>query len=356
MPTFLIAWVLVLCGWALAACGSMAPQAARSPSAATTPAATPGSHRSSVSQESPRRYHVEFVVTIRNEGFSATKLFVYQARPIAWDGQRHVTIDSVSPAPDRKGSDPEFGNGLYFWNVDRRIPAAGESLQLKMRFSLTAFETTSRIDPGDVRPYRTRSRLYALYTRPERFIESKDPRVVRIARKVGDREDNPYLLAKRFYDYVVRTARYRRSGEGLFGAKALLVTGEGECGDYASLFVALCRAKGIPARPIVGYWAKSGVDQTHVWAEFYLEGIGWVPVDPTVGQESGDAEYYFGNMDDQRVILHKGFNISMDPPAPGADRVALLQVPACWWWGSGGVDRMSVKVTGWNVAEASSRD
>ena len=79
------------------------------------------------------------------------------------------------------------------------------------------------------------------------------------------------------YDYVVETAHYRLVGEGLLGAKALLSNDEGECGDFAALFIALCRAKGIPAGSVVGYWAITGVEQTHVWAEFYIEGIGWIP-------------------------------------------------------------------------------
>ena len=51
------------------------------------------------------------------------------------------------------------------------------------------------------------------------------------------------------------------------------------------MFVALCRAAGVPAREIFGIrmGKKPVVDITkweHCWAEFYLPGYGWVPVDP----------------------------------------------------------------------------
>ena len=124
----------------------------------------------------------------------------------------------------------------------------------------------------------------------------------------------------------------------------------GECGDYSALFIALCRVKGIPARPIVGYWAITGIDQTHVWAEFYVEPFGWVPVDPTIGQfEADQRDYYFGNMDNQRVILNKGFNISLDPSAPGNYIAPFLQVPLWWYWGSGDSIDLSIERTRWRV-------
>ena len=53
------------------------------------------------------------------------------------------------------------------------------------------------------------------------------------------------------------------------------------------LFAALCRAAGVPARPIWGLAKVSaGQDRrfgdiaSHSWGEFYLPGCGWVPVDP----------------------------------------------------------------------------
>jgi len=289
------------------------------PSATLTPVL------SSVTQQNPKRYRVEFIASIRNDGFTLNKLLVYQPRPIIWDGQQDISIEMVSPAPDKQSEDSVFGNGLYYWNVIKEMPGIGESLQFKIIFTYTAYEITANINPNEIQPYNKNSPLYKLYTRPESFIESTDPQIVGIANQVAASEENPYLLAQKFYNYVVETAHYRLVGKGLLGAKALLTNGEGECGDFASLFIALSRAKGIPARSVAGYWAITGLEQRHVWAEFYIEGIGWIPVDPTIGQQSAsNKNYYFGNMDNQRVILEKGFNIPMDPPAPDNYLVPLM--------------------------------
>ena len=57
----------------------------------------------------------------------------------------------------------------------------------------------------------------------------------------------------------------------------------------------------------------------HFWDEFYVETLGWVPVDPSLGDdgtrapsplgENVDARaYYFGNLDNRHVTLTKGLN------------------------------------------------
>ena len=66
---------------------------------------------------------------------------------------------------------------------------------------------------------------------------------------------------------------------------------EGYCTHFATAFVLLARAEGIPARYVQGYCittASKGVtnvfsDTAHAWAEAYMDGIGWVEFDPTPG-------------------------------------------------------------------------
>ena len=66
---------------------------------------------------------------------------------------------------------------------------------------------------------------------------------------------------------------------------------EGFCEHIASAFVVLMRAAGVPARivtgyqggernPVDGYWTVRQSD-AHAWSEVWMEGRGWVRVDPT---------------------------------------------------------------------------
>jgi protein-glutamine gamma-glutamyltransferase len=71
----------------------------------------------------------------------------------------------------------------------------------------------------------------------------------------------------------------------------LFRTREGFCGHYASAFVMLMRAGGVPARVVTGYlggtWNPYGnylfitQSDAHAWAEVWLDTRGWVRVDPT---------------------------------------------------------------------------
>jgi transglutaminase-like putative cysteine protease len=71
----------------------------------------------------------------------------------------------------------------------------------------------------------------------------------------------------------------------------LFDTRAGFCEHFSSAFVVLMRAAGIPARvvtgyaggyrnPIGGYWLVRNSD-AHAWAEIWLQGRGWVRMDPT---------------------------------------------------------------------------
>ncbi|MBS1145075.1 MAG: hypothetical protein H6R14_2481 [Proteobacteria bacterium] len=89
------------------------------------------------------------------------------------------------------------------------------------------------------------------------------------------------------FTYTLRPPLLGRNGvdEFLFQSK------RGFCEHYAAAFVTLMRAAGIPARVVGGYQGGeyNPLDQylvvrqsdAHAWAEVWLDGKGWVRVDPT---------------------------------------------------------------------------
>lgn len=116
------------------------------------------------------------------------------------------------------------------------------------------------------------------------------------ARAITQGADTPLEKARAIYDWVVdntfREPTVKGCGRG--DIKFMLETGNlgGKCADINALYVALARAAGIPARDVYGIrvddstlfksLGKSGdVSRAqHCRAEFYLAGLGWVPVDP----------------------------------------------------------------------------
>ena len=119
----------------------------------------------------------------------------------------------------------------------------------------------------------------------------------------------------------------------------------GKCADISSIFVALSRAAGVPAREIFGIrQGKKPVENItgwqHCWAEFYLPGHGWVSVDPADVRkmmlvhnlelfDSKTVEYrnyFWGGIDAYRVKLGEGRDVMLNPPHNG-EPVNYLMYP-----------------------------
>ena len=109
-----------------------------------------------------------------------------------------------------------------------------------------------------------------------------------VARAVGN-ATNPYWKMRRIFNYVIAHLYYQRVG-GWNTAPTVLARGNGSCSEYSFVFIAMCRAAGIPAR-YVGTIAKRGDNRAiddvfHRWVEVYLPNYGWIPVDPSGGDQA----------------------------------------------------------------------
>ena len=140
------------------------------------------------------------------------------------------------------------------------------------------------------------------------------PYIRSLARELAGEETDPVLMARRFYDYITQnvTYAYMRPYRQLeTGAEYTAVNLRGDCGMQAMLFIALCRASGIPARWQSGLYAAPGDVGSHDWAEFYSERLGWLPVDCSFGGSAYKTgsdlrwNFYFGNLDPWRMVANR---------------------------------------------------
>lgn len=152
-----------------------------------------------------------------------------------------------------------------------------------------------------------------------------DGEIAQISTEITQGKHGILEKARAVYDWVVehthRDPDIIGCGTGIV-EKALARRG-GKCADISSVFVALARASGVPAREVFGLrlGKKAQQDMTsghHCWAEFYLPGNGWVAVDPadvrkiilvkklSLAQAKPYQEYYFGSVDPYRLVLEKG--------------------------------------------------
>ena len=114
-------------------------------------------------------------------------------------------------------------------------------------------------------------------------------------RAIGRIKD-PVAQGKAIYEWVVENCAFdpQPKDAGNVNIGSLLESGNlsGRSADIALLFVGLCRAMGIPARPVFGLRMDSSrlfgslgafgdlAAAQHCRAEFYTPGYGWIPVDP----------------------------------------------------------------------------
>src|SRR5690606_3170594 len=137
----------------------------------------------------------------------------------------------------------------------------------------------------------------ALYTRATALLPT-DGIVRDTAEQIvrGARDDEE--KARAIYDWVVdNTFREPKTrGCGLGDVRGMLETGNlsGKCADLNALYVGLARAAGLPARDVygirvipsqfgyksLGAGSSNVTKAQHCRAEVYLDGFGWVPVDP----------------------------------------------------------------------------
>jgi hypothetical protein len=162
------------------------------------------------------------------------------------------------------------------------------------RRAILAPDQTSGFQLPDKAKFDADPKLKA-YTKPSPKIESGDKRIVAAAKQVAGTKEKAWEKVEAIYDWVREKVEYRNGP--LKGAVAALKDGNGDCEELTSLFIAMCRAVGIPARTV---WVPG-----HCYPEFYLvdeEGKGhWFPC-----QAAGSRA--FGGIPEFRPILQKGDN------------------------------------------------
>jgi len=56
----------------------------------------------------------------------------------------------------------------------------------------------------------------------------------------------------------------------------------------------------------------------HCWAQFWIDGLGWVPVDASEAwKDSTRRDYFFGAHDANRILFTRGRDIRLDPAQQG---------------------------------------
>lgn len=221
-------------------------------------------------------------------------------------------------------------------------------VDFKVQFEYTSCATSTEVDPGSVKPYGPGNETVERFTAEKPPHLAFTPELRRLAAEVAGGETDPYLKARRIYDWVAHNIVYSYTIEySLIDDLSMFAYRNryGDCGVMGMMFIALCRISGVPAR-WQGCWMFSPEDETiHDWAEFYVEPYGWLPCDPYMGtwavQEVGSLseperqfllDFYFGNITASRMAANADYSAELHPPKLDfrSDRIDFQRGEAEW--------------------------
>jgi transglutaminase-like putative cysteine protease len=186
----------------------------------------------------------------------------------------------------------------------------------------------------ELRHYVGRSAPLAQYTGPLGYRlrqanlalpMNRNPRTRALAQQWASQTPDPLVLTRRFLKWVQKDFQYTISTPPL-GIDAtdefLFDTHQGFCQHFSSAYSEFMRAAGVPARVVTGYagghfndigdyWIVYRKD-AHAWSEIWVDGQGWVRVDPTAAVA---PENILDTVDDLQLRQQEGFAAQFLQPA-----------------------------------------
>ncbi len=257
-----------------------------------------------------RRARVEYYWALNNYGpGTITDLTLSVAVPVELPNQKLLSDPVFSRAPSRSvrdrwdqpsavfelGSVPAGTKAAVTYEVNTEVSA--------IRYLIIPDSVGTLEDiPEDLRRE---------YTADGSRYRINSPYIQDTAKRIVGDEKNPYWIARKIYDFIIDSLEYEMVG-GWDVPEVVLKRGSGSCSEYTFSFVALCRAAGLPARyqgSVVVRGDDASIDEAfHRWAQVYLPGYGWVPVDANRGDKKSPADQArgFGGLANRFLITTQG--------------------------------------------------
>src|SRR3989338_6246910 len=210
--------------------------------------------------------------------------------------QQVISFDS-SPQAETKD------NALLFeWQKPRNSIEFGYKAKIKTNNDVVKITRKIQFPTTDLQEELRK------FTKPAEIIDSDDEDVIEFASKLVEGEDDLYIVVNKIAEWTKENVHYNLStltANASQKASWVLEQRQGVCDELTSLFIAMLRSVGIPAKFFSGVaYTNSELFPenwgSHGWAEVYFPGFGWVPYDVTYGQ--------FGYIDPTHVKLKESID------------------------------------------------
>ncbi len=266
-----------------------------------------------------RRFEFRYQVLMPTMPEDATSYRVWIPLPAETEEQQIRDLKIVSPVRYEQRAENTYGNRYAY--IDLKPGSYPWPLSVTLGFDVTRKENYVVLETPSTSVKPTQN----LGDDMEKFLRANH--LVPIDGLIGELSqthtadaettlDKAHLI----YDYVVSTMSYDKSGEGWGRGDAVFACKDkrGNCTDFHALLIGMMRAAGIPAKFEIGFSLppqerQSDIAGYHCWAQFYLQGLGWVPVDASEAwKDPSRKSYFFGAHDEHRVHFTTGRDLILD--------------------------------------------
>ena len=246
-----------------------------------------------------------------------------------WIPQAHSdafqTVKVVSATGDlslKKTHESKYGNEMYYAEASK---AKQSELHFEVVYDVVRHE---RLTLGIYSPHleavKLGDREKKEYLAPDALVPTTGL-PADLAVKVTEGKNAPLDKARAIYDYVFTTMRYDKTGSGWGRGDVLYACDakKGNCTDFHSLFIAMARSQGIPARFAIGFPLppdkhSAEIAGYHCWADFFEPQRGWIPVDISEAWKHPEKkDYFFGAHDANRMEFTMGRDLELSPKQDG---------------------------------------
>ncbi len=260
-----------------------------------------------------RTFELTYRATVQEipEGAKALDLWLPLPQTDRNQTIHRVTVDA--PGPVTIGRKARFGNQCL--HVRSKSPDGPLTVRLTI-------EATRIEDAGTDESLSDEDRTRYLAAEP--LVPLDGPvRALAVEATRGLTTDD--AKARAVYEKVVGMMKYDKTGTGWGRGDALFACDakRGNCTDFHALIMGMCRSVGIPARfaiglPLPATRGRGEIPGYHCWAELYVKGRGWVPIDGSEAAKHPEKrDYFFGHHDEDRLEFSRGRHLILVPAQQG---------------------------------------
>ncbi len=274
----------------------------------------------------PKRFHVTMTVTAdAGAAPDGETLRAWLPVPRLYPFQKDFELTSSSSPIKHFDSEQSAIRSLYL----EQAAKAKKPAEFKIEYNYSTWGVNFHIDAAKVQPCDLNDNSLKPFTGEAPHVVFT-PEMRALSQQIAGDEANPYLKAKKIYDWMASQIKYSYAIEysTIRNISDYCRTrGYGDCGQEALLFITLCRLNGIPARWQSGWNTFPGAKTIHDWSEVYFAPYGWIPVDPYMGilamryatslteaERRELRDFYFGGLDQYRMAANSDHSQSLNPP------------------------------------------